>query len=319
MARLFTYNLTPSEIVSTYNPDQIRGQVSRGLFNQLPAFGGGPMGGSNMGGAAIGMGLGYGLAGAMGAQPPEAARLQKIQGIGQGIIGQMGIGDMIEPGQQREFVGRFGTELMKQGFTDEAFKVMQMAGPQGATGEGKDKLLKQHRDRVFTVSKPMQIIDSAYEKIQRVSTEETATGDMSMIFGIMKLNDPNSTVREGEYATASNAGGVSDRLRNIYNMAIDGQKLTGRQRTQFLATADNLYKGQRASTDRAIENILQLADVDAIDRREVLGDPRLKAYKERKAEGKKPKPKPKVEEEYGDLTVDEIEELKALEAEFATP
>ena len=69
MANLFTFDLTPSEIISTYNPDQIRGQIKQNLFGSSPAFGGGMMGGLNMGGAALGMAAGMGLAGAMGKQP----------------------------------------------------------------------------------------------------------------------------------------------------------------------------------------------------------------------------------------------------------
>lgn len=127
MANLFTFDLTPAEIVSTYNPDQVRGQVTRNLFGSLPAFGGGPMGGSNMGGAAIGMGLGYGLAGAMGYQSPEVQRMTKIQSIGQDLMSSMNIQDTISPEEQRAFIGKFGTRLMKEGFTDEAFKVLSMA------------------------------------------------------------------------------------------------------------------------------------------------------------------------------------------------
>ena len=35
-----------------------------------------------------------------------------------------------------------------------------------------------------------------------------AAGDMALIFSYMKMLDPNSTVREGEYATAQDAGSI---------------------------------------------------------------------------------------------------------------
>ena len=38
--------------------------------------------------------------------------------------------------------------------------------------------------------------------------------DMSLVFGFMKMLDPSSVVRETEYATAKNATGVPDQVRN---------------------------------------------------------------------------------------------------------
>ena len=41
---------------------------------------------------------------------------------------------------------------------------------------------------------------------------------MALIFGFMKTQDPTSTVREGEFATAENARGmVGPHVRRMYN------------------------------------------------------------------------------------------------------
>lgn len=56
---------------------------------------------------------------------------------------------------------------------------------------------------------------------------------MGLIFAYMKLLDPGSTVREGEYATAQNAAGVPDKVRNEYNKAKDGGFLTPEQVRSF--------------------------------------------------------------------------------------
>src|SRR3990167_7070520 len=59
------------------------------------------------------------------------------------------------------------------------------------------------------------VFNAVKEGYNRVaaSMRGTAAGDMSLIFGIMKMLDSNSTVREGEYATAQNAGSIPDRVR----------------------------------------------------------------------------------------------------------
>ena len=64
---------------------------------------------------------------------------------------------------------------------------------------------------------------------------------MSMIFTYMKILDPTSVVREGEQATAKEAGAVPDIVLNLYNKAVTGQKLTTKQRADFVQTGTQLY------------------------------------------------------------------------------
>lgn len=61
--------------------------------------------------------------------------------------------------------------------------------------------------------------------------------------------DPGSTVREGEFATAQNAGGVGTRLISLYNNIRDGTRLTDDQRADFVGRATGLY--EKASEDFA--------------------------------------------------------------------
>jgi len=59
----------------------------------------------------------------------------------------------------------------------------------------------------------------------------------------MKMLDPGSTVREGEFATAQNAGGVSDTIAARYNQVLNGERLTEAQRADFLSQAAQQYSG----------------------------------------------------------------------------
>jgi hypothetical protein len=68
--------------------------------------------------------------------------------------------------------------------------------------------------------------------------------DISLIFSFMKTLDPNSTVREGEYANAQNAAGIPEKVVNQYNKAINGQFLNDSQRNDFLNTARKNYVAQ---------------------------------------------------------------------------
>lgn len=86
-------------------------------------------------------------------------------------------------------------------------------------------------------------IRDAYSRIQ--SSSDTGPGDVSLIFGFMKLIDPGSTVREGEFATAEQTQGVPDRVVNLYNKAINGERLGQKARNAFKSEADNLFQAQK--------------------------------------------------------------------------
>lgn len=81
----------------------------------------------------------------------------------------------------------------------------------------------------------------AYNKINASSGDPSPAGDLSLIFAYMKMLDPTSVVREGEFATAANAGSAFERIGATYNKVLNGQRLTSAQRTDFLNTAKSLY------------------------------------------------------------------------------
>lgn len=105
-------------------------------------------------------------------------------------------------------------------------------------------------------TKPFQEVKSAYGRV--LSSEDSAVGDLSLIFGYMKMLDPGSVVREGEFATAQNAAGVPERVQNIYNRIIRGERLTAPQRESFKGQAKKLYESagqQEAIVRQGIERI----------------------------------------------------------------
>lgn len=106
------------------------------------------------------------------------------------------------------------------------------------------------------LTKGYQEVKSAYGRV--LSSQDNAVGDLSLIFGYMKMLDPGSVVREGEFATAQNAAGVPERVQNIYNRVISGERLSDGQRRAFKGQAESLFKqaGQQEATVRkGIERI----------------------------------------------------------------
>jgi hypothetical protein len=116
--------------------------------------------------------------------------------------------------------------------------------------------------------KDFQQVSAAYEKIK--TTSNTGAGDMSLIFGYMKLLDPNSTVREGEYATAAQAGSVPQTLLATYNKVVTGEKLAPETRKQFVDEATKVYGAQKNQYDRVAGPYVDLARKRGLDPKDVI-------------------------------------------------
>lgn len=95
------------------------------------------------------------------------------------------------------------------------------------------------------VTKESFVINSNFDRIKSsLGGKPSAAGDMAGIFSYMKLLDPGSTVREGEFANAQNAAGVPEKVLNAYNNALNGQLLNPNQRKDFLNQASKIYNTQ---------------------------------------------------------------------------
>lgn len=91
-------------------------------------------------------------------------------------------------------------------------------------------------------TKISQDVSVAVGKVRAVGKDKpSAAGDLSLIFNYMKLLDPGSVVREGEFATAQNAAGIPGRVMNAYNNLLRGERLNPGQRADFVGRAEQLY------------------------------------------------------------------------------
>ena len=117
----------------------------------------------------------------------------------------------------------------------EANQILSGIIPAEKRPEMETKFRKEYNDQ----TKPYQEVKSAYGRV--LSSEDNAVGDLSLIFGYMKMLDPGSVVREGEFATAQNAAGVPERVMNIYNKVASGERLNKSQREAFKGQAKGLY------------------------------------------------------------------------------
>lgn len=110
------------------------------------------------------------------------------------------------------------------------------------------------------------------EKMEHAAGDPSAAGDLALIFSYMKVLDPGSTVREGEFATAQNAAGVDGRIQSQYNKIISGERLNPGQRSDFLRRARELHQAHRKAYDSAAQQYARLARERGANPRNVVRD-----------------------------------------------
>ena len=88
----------------------------------------------------------------------------------------------------------------------------------------------------------------------------------------MKVIDPGSTVSEGEFANAQNAGGVDDRIVSLYNQVMKGTRLSESQRADFVGRAERLYKNAEQGYAKTEKFYRGLAERSGLKPEDVIPD-----------------------------------------------
>ena len=77
----------------------------------------------------------------------------------------------------------------------------------------------------------------AYKAIVDAASRNTRQADINLVYGLAKLYDPTSVVREGEYATIANSQAVPDWLKGLAQGLAGGSRLSPNTKSQVLVEA----------------------------------------------------------------------------------
>lgn len=161
--------------------------------------------------------------------------------LGQGLGAMFGAGMKAYTAEKK---AEAAAELARQQReTDLALKMMEIRAQQEATQRDiAGKEFTQEKDLRGEFTKQSKDFDEAllgFEKVQKsaLTKEPSGASDIALVFGFMKVLDPNSVVREGEFATAANAGGAWEVLGNTYNRLLRGELLSPPVRKKFVKQA----------------------------------------------------------------------------------
>ena len=109
------------------------------------------------------------------------------------------------------------------------------------------------RKQFDSLTAPYREVRDAYKRVEASAKNPSAAGDLALIFNYMKILDPGSTVREGEFATAQNAGSVPSQILAQYNKVVSGERLTDGMRGDFTSRAKSLFEAQADSYNKTAE------------------------------------------------------------------
>jgi hypothetical protein len=103
--------------------------------------------------------------------------------------------------------------------------------------------------------KTWQALRDSYQNIEaaaadgKANPEKSGAADIALVYAYMKMLDPTSVVREGEFATAENSGGVGATIQNLYNKLLNGGRLNDDQRANYTRLSKQLYKNATDNLD----------------------------------------------------------------------
>lgn len=152
----------------------------------------------------------------------------------------------------------------------------------------------------------------AVAKLQEVAKNPGKFGatDIAGLVGFFKVIDEGSTVREGEFNTAQEAGGVMQSIKNFASNLQSGTRLTPEVRQDFIRASNLLLNAQlraQSKVDEKFKNISQASGVNPdfvlTDFRSIVPETNISAGAAAPAEKQGPPPQP----DFDKMTDDELD------------
>lgn len=108
--------------------------------------------------------------------------------------------------------------------------------------------------------------DPIYRSIVKSATTDTGASDLDMVYGIAKILDPTSVVREGEIQMAGSTGGTVAMFQGLINQINGGAKLAPETRARLLDMAQNRMGELRGAHDNVVSQLDQIAGRRGLNR-----------------------------------------------------
>ncbi len=112
----------------------------------------------------------------------------------------------------------------------------------------------------------------AYAAIKDATGRNTTQSDINIVYGLAKLYDPTSVVREGEYATVANSPSIPEKVKGYAQFLAGGGRLSPETKRQILAEANGRIGTYKAEADKAKGSYEGIARKRGMDPSSVFAD-----------------------------------------------
>lgn len=203
------------------------------------------------------------------------ARAQELQAKGRDPKDTIQLLDMTEEQQNQALTGFQLLDLSTKerlslaGVGSKA-RLAQIKADIAQTKETFDRASKL-RGEIAKSSSEFEKVNSAFGRIKASAVDPSPAGDLALIFNFMKVLDPGSTVREGEFANAQNAGGVGERVQSLYNNILEGTRLTPKQRADFVGRSKKLFTQAETMNKKNVDKFVNIGKQFGVSKENLLG------------------------------------------------
>jgi hypothetical protein len=145
---------------------------------------------------------------------------------------------------------------------------------QAAAGTGNFKVADSLRNEYSKRSEKVREGTSYAQSVATLLADPTIANDptkqVSLIFSFGKMLDPDSVVRESEYALISNARGLGDQLQQMVPRIQTGARLSPQQLQSMASIAQTLLQGSQTRLQDLDNYYVDLAKRRKVDPQDVL-------------------------------------------------
>jgi hypothetical protein len=176
--------------------------------------------------------------------------------------------DALERQQSQQQYQRDSLELRR--LAVEAANAARNAAAGGRTDKAADTLRGEYLKRNDKIQEGIGHGQNVIQMLSDPTIATDPTKQVGLIFSFGKMLDPDSVVRESEYALIANARGISDTLQQLIPRIQSGARLTPQQLQSMQQVATNLMSGANTRRKDLDNYYTDLAQRRKIDPRDVL-------------------------------------------------
>jgi hypothetical protein len=201
---------------------------------------------------------------ASGALPPSVMDAI-IKETGQGNVTAEGASPLGKIAQDVE------AGLIPKSVLDAAIRVDEKASEEGLTLQQKVAEEARLRGEYAKRTEDLSAAERNFLIIEKSGADMSGAGDIALVTSFMKMLDPGSVVRETEFATAANAGGLLNRLTSLATKVEKGAFLSPEQRADFTRLAKEYLSAAQTQEGQVQASYQQIVDNYGLDPVNVFG------------------------------------------------